>query len=480
MQEVASVDGVRGTIAGLVRLDPQELQEGVGRIVVSTSADLQRAHFTRWFDGSCVADGGGEPLMVFHGTGNLEGLSEFDPAMTGQGNDQLGSGFYFTTNADEASGYATSVTGNAGPGARKLGGDESPGVVPVYLAIKNPIWVKGSNLTHSDVELTLPQAIEMIKRAPNIRDLDESPMGDHVDIWSAGAVTDKMISTVAKLYVGPSLISLENDFFRGDATAFRHALHEVTGRDGVVFEFENGHKHFVAWFPEQIKSALGNRGTYDPRDPDIRHSLAAGAAGLDPRAQAFHDVATNTTVFLADRIPAGKEASVFLHETVHRHGRQALPEGRWMALVDQVKAWAHSGLQTPERVIHDAAAARVATAGVAGAVADEELFAYAVEEAVAMGIEPTAAAVEGSAEAWLQVVVESIQRVTDKLLGNDLQELGGQDLVDLAYALAQLDSPEHGVEVRRALTAGFEVTSHPTPDCDREAKDRSPCHEFGM
>jgi hypothetical protein len=232
------------------------------------------------------------------------------------------------------------------------------------------------------------------------------------------------------------------------------------GHDGIIVESATSPgREYIVFDPEQIKSALGNRGTYDPSNPDIRHSLAAGAAGLDPRAQAFHDVATNTTVFLADRIPAGKEASVFLHETVHRHGRQALPEGRWGALVGQVKAWAQAEPQSPERAIHDAAAARVATAGVAGAVADEELFAYAVEEAVAMGIEPTAAAVEGSAEAWLQVVVESIQRISDKLLGNDLQELGGQDLVDLAYALAQLDSPEHAVEVRRALGGQPEVAS---------------------
>ena len=446
-EATATPESVRQAIADLVRVEPDDLEEGVGRIVVTTSAEAAAANFSRWFDGSCVADESGSPLMVFHGTGNLDGLHQFDPAMTGKGNDQVGSGFYFTTNAEEASGYATAVTANAGVGARKLGGDESPGVLAAYLAIKNPIVVRGSNLRDADIELTHKQAVQIINRAPNIRDLDETPLGDHLDVWSVGRVTDKMISDVAKLYTGPSLMSLENDFFRSNSTAFRHAVHEATGHDGVVMEFNGGHKHFVAWFPEQIKSALGNRGTYDPKNPDIRHSLA----GLDPRAQAWHDVATNTTVFLADRIPAGKEASVFLHEIVHRHGRQALPEGQWGALVGQVKAWAQAEPQSPERAIHDAAAARVATAGVAGALADEELFAYAVEEAVARGVEPTAAAIEGSAAAWLQAVVESIQRVSDKLLGNDLKELSGQDLVDLAYALAQLDSPEHGVDVRRAL-----------------------------
>ena len=37
------------------------------------------------------------------------------------------------------------------------------------------------------------------------------------------------------------------------------------------------------------------------------------------------------------------------------------------------------------------------------------------------------------------------------LIDHDRQELSGQDLVDLAYALAQLDSPEHGYEVGQAI-----------------------------
>ena len=272
--------------------------------------------------------------------------------------------------------------------------------------------------------------------------------------------------------ISPVYLALHNPYVHDDLGSGENLSHAVLGRrgslemvrealigrgyDGVVIrnrmDLGGVQNQYVAFHPEQVKSATGNRGTYDPKSPDIRHSLA----GLDPRAQAWHDVATSTTVFLADRILAGRETSVFLHEIVHRHGRQALPEGRWGALVGQVKAWAKAQPQSPERAIHDAAAARVATAGVAGALADEELFAYAVEEAVARGIEPSAAAVQGSAEAWLQVVVESIQRISDKLLGNDLQDLSGQDLVDLAYALAQLDSPEHGVDVRRALVQAAE------------------------
>lgn len=44
------------------------------------------------------------------------------------------------------------------------------------------------------------------------------------------------------------------------------------GYDGIIDKFSG---QIVAFRPEQIKSAIGNRGTFDPNDPDIRFSAAA-------------------------------------------------------------------------------------------------------------------------------------------------------------------------------------------------------------
>lgn len=161
------------------------------------------------------------------------------------------------------------------------------------------------------------------------------------------------------------------------------------------------------------------------------------------RAKSFTDPNTGTTVLLADRIPAGREGAIFLQEMIRRHGRDALGGEQYSRLVDQVKAWVDRPDGALERQVHDAAAARVARAGAIGALADDELFAFAVEEAVSRGVRPTAAALEGSAQHWLGEVEASVRRVGEKLAGNDLAQLDGQDLVDLAYALAQLDSQEH-------------------------------------
>lgn len=46
------------------------------------------------------------------------------------------------------------------------------------------------------------------------------------------------------------------------------------GNDGVVFSNEEtGERYFVAFRPEQIKSATGNSGDFDPSNPDITKAI---------------------------------------------------------------------------------------------------------------------------------------------------------------------------------------------------------------
>jgi len=209
------------------------------------------------------------PERVYHGTGNLENMESFDPEQTGKGNDQLGSGFYFTNKPETANSYTGSVSPSAPKGATKLGGDTSPGVIAAHLAIKKPLRVgpEGSHLGDTDVDLTHMQVKRIMNMAPNIKHRDKSPLADHVD--TSRGVSPAMIHDIAKYYTGSSLRVLENDMFKNDPTAYREALHKVLGYDGVIKDFGNGEKHYVAWFPHQIKSAIGNRGTYDTNSDKI-------------------------------------------------------------------------------------------------------------------------------------------------------------------------------------------------------------------
>lgn len=256
-------------------------------------------NFKNWFGESKVVDENGQPLVVYHGTGTT--IEAFDPSFTGKGNDQLGSGFYFTTDTDQAKGYETATIPFSSEG--KLGGTDNPNTVAAYVAIKKPIVLSADQENLRDVVITPKQAEAIIKRAPNIYDAEESPLVDWIDNGGK-KFTVKDIANVAKNY--ENLMTLENDFFRDDATAFREAVFNATGYDGVVKDFANRTRHIVAWFPTQIKSVF-NRGTFDPNNPNILMQQ-----GDEKVRRGGYDPSRLTTILTQDT-----DYSTFLHETGH-------------------------------------------------------------------------------------------------------------------------------------------------------------------
>lgn len=68
----------------------------------------------------------------------------------------------------------------------------------------------------------------------------------------------------------------------------RDVLTEM-GHDGIIIDHGKDGKEYVVFSPTQIKSATGNRGTFDPANPDIRFSRAKPklepAKGLKPAEQ---------------------------------------------------------------------------------------------------------------------------------------------------------------------------------------------------
>lgn len=47
---------------------------------------------------------------------------------------------------------------------------------------------------------------------------------------------------------------------------------KMLGNDGLIVNGKDGRSTYVAFHPHQIKSATGNRGTYDPKDPRIHYN----------------------------------------------------------------------------------------------------------------------------------------------------------------------------------------------------------------
>lgn len=138
--------------------------------------------------------------------------------------------------------------------------------------------------------------------------------------------------------VMPVYLSIKNPKVMDFANrGYDKAQLETEGYDGVIDIGRSGQPYTaVAFRPEQIKSAIGNNGQFDPANPDIRRSTgrtSTGAAWDSPSASKFDDLVYKFQDKLVDTkriVEAIKDASgaiaddlnVYLQEELY-HGRAA-------------------------------------------------------------------------------------------------------------------------------------------------------------
>jgi hypothetical protein len=73
--------------------------------------------------------------------------------------------------------------------------------------------------------------------------------------------------------VVPAFLSIKNPYKTTGARMPGRRELIKQGYDGIQYTQYDGTTHWVAFEPTQIKSSIGNIGTFDPENPDIRYSL---------------------------------------------------------------------------------------------------------------------------------------------------------------------------------------------------------------
>lgn len=293
---------------------------------------------------SQVVDDQGRPLIVYHGTGT--NIEEFLPEFTGQGNDQYGSGFYFTTDRETAEGYTTRTLNDQS----KPGGTDNPNVILAYLNIRNPLVVEARDTPNLyQIEVPASQAAKIIGKMPDIMDPETSILGDFFDDYWESGPKRSMINRLAREYDW-TLGTLATDIFRDHPTEFRQAVSDVLGYDGVQVNFPSGEKHFIAWFPNQIKHATENSGAFSPNDNRIRYSMSEPAdAQQHPQgARRIRKTAEPSTAAQdeADRLLLqGVDADTIREMT----GLERTEDGGWRFSVDTAQAPAYDGGRTTDQ-----------------------------------------------------------------------------------------------------------------------------------
>ena len=235
-----------------------EWKKTLDREIERNSYQLETPKFTNWFGDSTVTENG-KPQVVYHGT-NAE-FTEFLLGKTrtdGSSFSAIGSGFYFASDRIVAGGYANSQEEN----------QEGGFILPVYLSIENPLIVDSTSLRteFKNLELTEEQVREIITSAPNYVER----LNDYEDVGFVGE--EAALNKVVDLYAGTSnFMELEVQFYDGREQEFLEVFSEATGFDGVRQDFE-GNSIYVAFFPNQVKSAISNNGDFSIYENDIRFS----------------------------------------------------------------------------------------------------------------------------------------------------------------------------------------------------------------
>lgn len=171
------------------------------------------AQFTQWFSKSQVVDHKGQPLKVFHGT--QYDVPFFSDAMQGDTVYSGDIGFFFTNDIVEANAYATWDWDRESP---------QPNIMPVYLSIQRPLLVNISNPFH-------------LADAPG---LWYDKYGQNMADYALNCGYDGLIIS---------------DFECAD----REPVSPYSGKQTL----------YIAFRPEQIKSAIGNSGAFDLNNKDL-------------------------------------------------------------------------------------------------------------------------------------------------------------------------------------------------------------------
>ena len=197
--------------------------------------------FKSWFGDSKVVDDNGKPLVVYHGTGSE--FSVFDEDLAGKNYEKDDEqGFFFTSKPKEAYWAADRASEVSGG---------NPSIMPVYLSLQDPLII------------------------------DVSEHAEKVGLGDPSSYYDNRTS---------ELLARAND----------------AGNDGIIVRNKRrGYSTIVAFNPEQIKSAIGNNGQFDPNNPSILKQGADGPRGMfSPEQRAI-------------ALLKAADLSTFLHEAGH-------------------------------------------------------------------------------------------------------------------------------------------------------------------
>lgn len=191
-----------------------------GKLIYSTDKGI--INFWKWFGDSKVVDDKGRPLIVYHGT-----INEFDNfsrkniknIRTKGGKTIKGEWHVFTDNTELASNYA---------GVKR-----------------NDVYDKDSTLAKTDGWWSYPR---------------DKKIGSVIPVYLK--ITNPLITDAKDgVYYDFEKLSVNKAKHDGNDGVIINNIWDIPGTNGSLSSYK--HNEYITFIPTQIKSAIGNQGTFD-------------------------------------------------------------------------------------------------------------------------------------------------------------------------------------------------------------------------
>ena len=218
---------------------------------------LDNPDFRFWFGNSVIVNADGTPRIVYHGTtargmprrSRLFAWDLVPPAFTVFEPGREDIGIHFGTK-EQAESRASGAFGRD-----RLPWEVEGHVYPVYIRLENPIRMYDTGQWYP---ADIAERLEDRWPRPKFLAPENGPP----------ILSERETARV--------LFAADEEGHMGARVELVHYL-KAHGYDGIVYQnlYEGNKKDdsYIVFDPTQIKSAYGNRGTYDPRDPDILHGF---------------------------------------------------------------------------------------------------------------------------------------------------------------------------------------------------------------
>lgn len=240
--------------------DPNDL----GDIPFSVAPAEDSAEFKRWFGKSMLKNEDGSPRVLYHGTKAREDFSTFN------------------TSPDREMGTHVGTLAQAGVFADATGETHRPArIFPVFVRLENPIRLKDFG------EWSGGDVYKQIKDHP---EWDDARRDGSVPLE---VLVREFLESQG--YDGIVYLNRREGFSlaKGSAEALLNPrISDATFRK----RYPGARDSYIVFDPSQVKSATGNRGTFDPSNPDIRFSVPPAPGDVKHlAAQAEAEVARGQT-----------------------------------------------------------------------------------------------------------------------------------------------------------------------------------------